>query len=72
MGMVSLAFEYMRRGKFPRKGDKLVMPCGCYREIVNKEKDTLTSTCSNPKTCPSPDHCDLSKATIVRSGKELK
>lgn len=72
MGEVGFTFEIMRRGKLPRHGDKLVMPEGCYREIIRKNGETLQVACSNPKTCPRKGQCDLSQATFMRNGKEVK
>ena len=68
--MPGVTFEIMRRGKIPRKGDKLVMPQGCCKTVVRTSP--VTSECSNPKTCPTPGKCDLSKAAFVRNGKEVK
>lgn len=72
MGMVSIVFEFMRRGHLPRQGDKLVMPEGCFKEVRQVySKEDLTVQCSNPKTCPHPKKCDLSRATLFRNGRRL-
>lgn len=57
---------YDRHKTAPQVGDKLIFPCGLFKEVLEVDGEYLKL-----KGPPTPESCDLAKAKLFRNGRYI-